>query len=328
MADINLHFTGDFAAIAAANNLLAALIDNHVHHGNELDIDVRSVTWKRVVDINDRALREIVVGLGGDANGYPREDGFDIVVASELMAIFCLTESWADLKRRIGDIVIGYTRGKQPVTARELQADGAMAVLLRDALAPEPGADPRARAGVRARRPVRQHRARLQLGDGHPGRPAAGRLRGHRGRLRRRPRRGEVRRHQVPQVRAATRRRGGGGDGARAEVPRRRRGGRPRTEDLAAVEAGMANLRRHLRQHPRGVRHPVRGRGQPVPDRHRRRGRRVVVLCARRGRAGVPGDALRRRRGGRGGPGQGRAGGCSTSRRRTRSPSPTTTSCR
>ena len=136
MTDINLHFTGDFAAIAAANNLLSALIDNHVHHGNELDIDVRSVTWKRVLDMNDRALREVVVGLGGHVNGFPREDGFDIVVASELMAIFCLTESWADLKRRIGDIVIGYTRAMSPVTARELGADGAMAAVLRDALAP------------------------------------------------------------------------------------------------------------------------------------------------------------------------------------------------
>ncbi len=136
MTDINLHFTGDFAAIAAAHNLLSALIDNHVHHGNELDIDVRSVTWKRVVDLNDRALREVVTGLGGSGNGFPREDGYDIVVASELMAIFCLTESWADLKRRIGDIVIGYTRDKKPVTARDLRAHGAMTVLLRDALAP------------------------------------------------------------------------------------------------------------------------------------------------------------------------------------------------
>ena len=136
MTDINLHFTGDFAAIAAANNLLAALVDNHVHHGNALGIDVRSVDWKRVLDLNDRALRDVVVGLGGPANGYPREDGFDIVVASELMAIFCLTESWADLKRRIGDIVVGHTREKRPVTARELDAHGAMAVLLRDALAP------------------------------------------------------------------------------------------------------------------------------------------------------------------------------------------------
>src|SRR6188472_1187000 len=129
MTDINLHFTGDFTAIAAANNLLAALIDNHVHHGNALDIDVRSVDWKRVLDLNDRGLREVVVALGGLSNGYPREDGFDIVVASELMAIFCLTESWADLKRRIGDIVVGYTRSKKPVTARDLGADGAMAAL-------------------------------------------------------------------------------------------------------------------------------------------------------------------------------------------------------
>jgi formate--tetrahydrofolate ligase len=136
MTDINLHFTGDFAAIAAANNLLAALIDNHVHHGNALGIDVRSVTWKRVLDMNDRALREVTVALGGHANGFPRTEGFDIVVASELMAIFCLTESWADLKRRIGDIVIGYTRAMEPVTARELSAHGAMAALLRDALAP------------------------------------------------------------------------------------------------------------------------------------------------------------------------------------------------
>src|SRR6476659_4899534 len=136
MTDINLHFTGDFAAIAAANNLLAALIDNHIHHGNALDIDVRSVDWKRVVDLNDRALRDVTVGLGGLSNGYPRSEGFDIVVASELMAIFCLTESWADLKSRIGDIVIGYDRSTKPVTARDLGAHGAMAALLRDALAP------------------------------------------------------------------------------------------------------------------------------------------------------------------------------------------------
>ncbi len=136
MTDINLNFTGDFPALASANNLLSAMIDNHVHHGNELDIDVRSVSWKRVVDMNDRALRGVVVGLGGPLNGFPREDGFDIVVASELMAILCLTESWADLKRRLGEIVIGYSRSGKPVTAHDLGAAGAMAVLLRDALAP------------------------------------------------------------------------------------------------------------------------------------------------------------------------------------------------
>jgi len=136
MEDINLHFTGDFSAIALANNLLAAMIDNHIHHGNELDIDVRRITWKRVVDMNDRALRDITASLGGPANGYPRQDGFDIVVASEVMAIFCLATSIKDLKERLGNIVIGYTRQQKPVTARDLKAHGAMTVLLKDALAP------------------------------------------------------------------------------------------------------------------------------------------------------------------------------------------------
>jgi formate--tetrahydrofolate ligase len=136
MEDINLHFTGDFGAIQLANNLLAALIDNHIHHGNELGIDVRRITWKRVLDMNDRALRDITAALGGTANGYPRQDGFDIVVASEVMAIFCLATSVEDLKKRLGNIVIGYTREQKPVTARDLQAHGAMTVLLRDALKP------------------------------------------------------------------------------------------------------------------------------------------------------------------------------------------------
>ena len=136
MEDINLHFTGDFGAIALANNLLAALLDNHIHHGNELGIDVRRIAWKRVVDMNDRALREIVVSLGGTANGYPRQDGFDIVVASEVMAIFCLATSLKDLKERLGNIVVGYTRDQKPVHARDLKAHGAMTVLLKDALQP------------------------------------------------------------------------------------------------------------------------------------------------------------------------------------------------
>ena len=136
MEDINLHFTGDFSAIALANNLLAALIDNHIHHGNELGFDVRRITWKRVVDMNDRALREIVVSLGGPANGYPRQDGFDIVVASEIMAIFCLATSLQDLKTRIGKIVVGYTREQKPVLASDLKAHGAMTALLKDAIKP------------------------------------------------------------------------------------------------------------------------------------------------------------------------------------------------
>jgi len=136
MEDINLHFTGDFHAIGAANNLLAAMIDNHIYWGNKLDIDARRVTWRRAVDMNDRALRSIVTSLGGVTNGFPREAGFDITVASEVMAIFCLAKDLADLQRRLGQIQIGQTRDKKPVTAKELSAAGSMAALLKDALAP------------------------------------------------------------------------------------------------------------------------------------------------------------------------------------------------
>jgi formate--tetrahydrofolate ligase len=136
MEDINLHFTGDFAAIAAANNLLAAMIDNHIYQGNVLGFDVRRIAWRRVVDMNDRALRQIVVGLGGTANGVPREDGFDIVVASEVMAILCLATSLRDLKERLGNIVVGYRADQQPIRARDVKAQGAMAALLKTALAP------------------------------------------------------------------------------------------------------------------------------------------------------------------------------------------------
>jgi formate--tetrahydrofolate ligase len=136
MEDINLHFTGDFNAIALANNLLAAMIDNHINHGNELGFDVRRIAWKRVMDMNDRALRQITVSLGGPANGFPREDGFDIVVASEVMAIFCLATSVKDLKERLGNIVCGYTKDQKPILARDLKCHGAMTALLKDALAP------------------------------------------------------------------------------------------------------------------------------------------------------------------------------------------------
>jgi len=136
MEDINLHFTGDFAAIAAANNLLAAMIDNHIYWGNALGIDQRRVTWRRVVDMNDRSLRAIVSSLGGPSNGFTREDGFDIVVASEVMAVFCLADGVDDLVERLGRIVVAETRDRKPVTARDLSADGAMSVLLKDALSP------------------------------------------------------------------------------------------------------------------------------------------------------------------------------------------------
>ena len=136
MEDINLHFTGDFHAVGAAHNLLSALIDNHIYWGNELGIDVRRITWKRVLDMNDRSLREIVSSLGGPGNGYPRETGFDITVASEVMAILCLAQDLQDLERRLRNIVIGYTREKTPITASDLSAHGAMTVLLKDAIMP------------------------------------------------------------------------------------------------------------------------------------------------------------------------------------------------
>jgi len=136
MEDINLHFTGDFHAIGASNNLLAAMLDNHIHHGNALGIDPRQVTWRRCMDMNDRQLRNIVDGLGGRTNGVPREDGFDITVASEVMAVLCLSDGMADLKRRLGNIVVAYTHEGKPVTARDLKAHGAMAALLKDAVKP------------------------------------------------------------------------------------------------------------------------------------------------------------------------------------------------
>jgi formate--tetrahydrofolate ligase len=136
MEDINLHFTGDFHAIGSAHNLLSALIDNHIYWGNELGFDTRRVSWRRVMDMNDRALRQITNSLGGVSNGFPREDGFDITVASEVMAIFCLSTDLADLTKRLGNIIVGYTRDKKPIYARDLKADGAMTVLLKDAIAP------------------------------------------------------------------------------------------------------------------------------------------------------------------------------------------------
>jgi len=136
MEEMNLHFTGDFHAITSAHNLLSAMIDNHIYWGNELDIDARRISWRRVMDMNDRALRDIVVNLGGVANGFPRQTGFDITVASEVMAILCLSNDLEDLQKRLGDIVIGYTRAKKPIYCRDIKADGAMTVLLKDAMQP------------------------------------------------------------------------------------------------------------------------------------------------------------------------------------------------
>ena len=167
MEDINLHFTGDFHAISTAHNLLSALIDNHIYWGNDLGFDTRRVTWRRVMDMNDRALRSIVNSLGGTANGFPREDGFDITVASEVMAIFCLARDLKDLTQRLGNIIVGYTRDKKPIYARDLKAEGADDGPAEGRHRAERGADAGEQSGLHPWRPVRQHRARLQLGDRH-----------------------------------------------------------------------------------------------------------------------------------------------------------------
>ncbi len=248
MEDINLHFTGDFHAIGAANNLLAALIDNHVYWGNALDIDTRRITWRRAVDMNDRALREIVTSLGGAANGYPREAGFDITVASEVMAIFCLASDLADLQRRLGQIQIGQTRGKKAVTAKDLSAAGSMAALLKDALAPNLVQTLENNPGVHSWRSVRQYRAWLQFGDRHQGRAETCRLCGDRGRVRRRSRRGEILRHQMPQSRTHARLRGAGRDHPRAEDAWRRRQGRAEGGECRGAGEGLRQSQEACRE--------------------------------------------------------------------------------
>ena len=231
MEDINLHFTGDFHAIGAAHNLLSALIDNHIYWGNALGIDGRRVAWRRAIDMNDRCLRQIVSSLGGVANGFPREDGFDITVASEVMAIFCLAKDLEDLKTRLGNIIVGLHARPQAGARQGPQGarrDGGAAEGRAGA---QPGADARGHARLHPWRPVRQHRARLQLGAGHDDGAQARRLRGDRGGLRRRPGRREVHRHQVPQGRPQARRGRAGGDHPRAQDARRREEGRPQDRE-------------------------------------------------------------------------------------------------
>ena len=161
MEDINLHFTGDFHAIGAANNLLAAMLDNHIQQGNALGIDVKKITWRRCVDMNDRQLRNIVDGLGGRMQGVPREDGFDITVASEVMAVLCLATDLKDLKERLARIIVGYTYDDRPVTAADLKAQGAMAALLKDAIKPNLVQTLEHTPRLCPRWPLRQHRPRL-----------------------------------------------------------------------------------------------------------------------------------------------------------------------
>ena len=247
MEDINLHFTGDFHAITSAHNLLSALIDNHIYWGNALGIDSRRVAWRRVIDMNDRALREIVCSLGGVANGFPREDGFDITVASEVMAIFCLASDLDDLKKRLGNIVVAYTRDRKPVRAERSQGARRHGRAAEGGDRAQSGADAGRHARFHPWRPVRQHRAWLQLGAGDHDGAEARRLRGDRGRLRRRSRRARssstssaARPASTPDcaVLVATIRALKMHGGVKKEDLKK--------EDLKALEAGMANLQRHV----------------------------------------------------------------------------------
>ena len=258
MEDINLHFTGDFHAITSAHNLLSALIDNHIYWGNKLGIDSRRVTWKRVLDMNDRALRSIVNSMGGVSNGYPREDGFDITVASEVMAILCLSMDLKDLERRLGNIIIGYTRDKAPVRARDLKAEGAMTVLLRDALMPN-------LVQTLENNPAFIHGgpfANIAHGCNSVLATKTGaqtrRYRRYGSRLRRRPWRREILRHQVPQSRF-----GAGCSG-------------PCRNDTSAEDARRCGQRRSQARKRRGgcqgLREPEAAHRKPEPVR-RARGR-------------------------------------------------------
>ena len=222
MEDINLHFTGDIHAVSAAHNLLAAALDNYIHHGNVRRIDHRRIVWNRVLDINDRALRDIVVGLGGTANSFPRQSGFDIAVASEVMAILCLSESRAELKERLGRIVVAQTRARETVRAADLAVHGAMAVLLKDACQPNLVQTLEGNPALVHGGPFRQYRPRLQLHRRHPPEHSPVRIHHHRGRFWRGLGRGEIRQHQVPPERPSTRPRSVGGHGARPQISRRR----------------------------------------------------------------------------------------------------------
>ncbi len=271
MEDINLHFTGDFHAIGAANNLMAAMLDNHIQQGNELGIDVRKITWKRVVDMNDRQLRNVVDGMGGKAHGVPREDGFDITVASEIMAVLCLSTSITDLKEKLGRMIVAYTYDGKPITAHDLKAEGAMAALLKDALKPNlvqtlEGTPAFIHGGPFANiahgcNSIMATRMALKLG----------RLRSHGGRLRRRPGRREVHRHQVPQGRPEALRRGDRGHRAGAEVPRRRAQARAEPGEPGGVGGGPAQPAAARGQREERVRPALRGGHQRLPHRHQGR---------------------------------------------------------
>ena len=274
MDDINLHFTGDFHAISSAHALLAAMLDNHLQQGNALGIDPRRITWPRTIDMNDRALRNCIIGLGGVGDGIPREEHFVIIPASEVMAIVALATSPQDLEERLARIIVGATAGaaRRPVTAGELRATGAMALLLKDAIRPNlvqtlEGGPAFVHAG-----PVRQHRARLQQHSRDALGARARRHRRHRSRVRLGPRRREVLRHQVPRRRAAARGGGDRRDGAVAQDARRRRQEESRRRESRRARARTAESREAHRERA-ALRRAGRRRAQPPDVGHRRRAR-------------------------------------------------------
>ncbi len=235
MEEMNLHFTGDFHAITSAHNLLAAMIDNHIYWGNALGIDERRVTWRRVVDMNDRALRDTVTSLGGVANGFPRQTGFDITVASEVMAILCLARDLEDLQARLAAIIVGYTRAREPITCADIGADGAMTVLLKDAMQPN--------------LVQTLENSPLQQPDRHPHRAETGRLRGDGSGFRGRPRGREIHGYQVSQGRADAVRRGDRRHGAGDEDERRRGQGRSWRGERGRGHRGLSEPRAAYREH-------------------------------------------------------------------------------
>ena len=267
MDEINLHFTGDFHAITSAHNLLSAMLDNHLHQGNALNLDPRRITWPRTIDMNDRALRSIVISLGGINAGPVREDRFVIVPGSEIMAILALASDLADLEARISRIIVGLTRDRKPVTAGELKAAGAMTLLLKDAILPNlvqtlEGGPALVHAGpfgniAHGCNSLVATRLGLSLGD----------IVLDRGRLRRRPRRGEVLRHQVPVRRAQARGRRGRRHGPRAQDARRREEGRAGHARRGRAQAGHGQPR-GAREERAEVRRAGRRRAQPLHLRH------------------------------------------------------------
>ena len=288
---LNLHLTGDLHAVTAANNLLAAMVDNHLYHGNTLGLDPHGVTWKRVLDVNDRSLRHIVSGLGTKQDGTPRETGFDITAASEVMAVLALSTSLRDLRERMGRIVVGYTSAGEPVTAEQLKAAGAMTVIMRDAIKPNLLQTLENTPVAGARRALRQHRPRQLVGGGRPDRDPCRRVPRHRGRLRGRHGRRALLQHQVPDVgpRPRRRRRGDHGPGDEAALGAApRRGRSPAAAGHARGEPRGGPARRGQPPGPPGHRPPPR---RDPGRRHQRHGGRLPLRARRH-----PGD---RRVGGR-----------------------------